>query len=396
MLRAGGLRTDRLGSAPTVADVRRLARQRLPQLAFDFIDGGAGSEITLRANLADLARVSLSPRSLVDLTEVDCSIELFGERMPLPLVMAPCGLMRIGGGDGELGAVRAAGKAGVTYTISTASSWSIEEVAEHATGPLWFQLYLWRSRDVVGRLVDRARDAGCRALVITLDVPVNGKRPRDHRNGMSIPPRITPRNAVQVARRPAWFLHLLRGPAIGFRNLQGIAEGSSAMSHQEYVNRELVNPRASWADVQWLRREWDGPLILKGVMSVEDALAAKNAGADAVIVSNHGGRQLDSLPSSVSVLPRVRDAVGDSMEVLVDGGIRSGTDAVKVRAMGASAVGIGRPWAWGVGAGGEKGVARVLELFHQEVNETLSLLGSPTMSSVGRDRVQYPREWENG
>lgn len=396
MLRAGGIRTDRLGTSPTIADIRLLAKHRLPKLAFDFIDGGAGSEITLRANVRDMERVLLQPRSLVDITDVDTSIELFGERMPIPMFLSPCGLMRIAGGDGELAAVRAAGRAGLTYTISTASSWSIEEIAAQATGPLWFQLYLWRSAEVVETLVSRAKAAGCAALVVTLDVPVNGKRPRDHRNGMSIPPKVTPRNAVQVARRPKWFLDLLRGPAIGFRNLQGIAEGSSAMSHQEYVNTQLVNPRASWDDVATLRAQWDGPLILKGVMSTDDALSARRAGADAVVVSNHGGRQLDSLASTVSTLPRILDAVGGSMPVLVDGGIRSGTDIVKLRAMGAAAVGIGRPWAWGVGAGGERGVARALEILRDEVEESLCLLGQPHAAALDRTYVGFPPEWTGG
>ncbi|MFV0375032.1 alpha-hydroxy acid oxidase [Microbacterium sp.] len=393
MLREGGIRTDRWETAPTIGDIRRLARRRLPQLAFDFIDGGAGAEITLRANVADLAQVTLRPRSLVDISDVDTSVELFGQRLPMPLVMSPCGLMRIAGGEGELAAVRAAGQAGVTYTISTASSWSIEEIAAQASGPLWFQLYLWRSREVVRTLVDRARAAGCAALVVTLDVPVNGKRPRDHRNGMSIPPKVTPRNALQVARRPRWFLDLLRGPAIGFRNLEGIATGSSAMSHQEFVNTQLVNPRASWEDVSWLRREWDGPLILKGVMSTADAAQASAVGADAVVVSNHGGRQLDSLASSARTLPRILDAVGDAMPVLVDGGVRSGTDVVKLRAMGAAAVGVGRPWAWGLGAGGERGVARALEIFRDEVTETLCLLGTPHAETLTTDDVHVPAAW---
>jgi L-lactate dehydrogenase (cytochrome) len=393
MLRAGGIRTDRLGTSPTIADIRLLAKHRLPKLAFDFIDGGAGSEITLRANVRDIERVVLQPRSLVDISRLDTSVELFGQRMPLPMFMSPCGLMRIAGGDGELAAVRAAGRAGITYTISTASSWSIEEIAEQATGPLWFQLYLWRSPRVVETLVTRAKEAGCSALVVTLDVPVNGKRPRDHRNGMSIPPKVTPRNAIQVARRPKWFLDLLRGPAIGFRNLQGIAEGSSAMSHQEYVNTQLVNPRASWDDVAALRAQWDGPLILKGVMSTEDATSARKAGADAVVVSNHGGRQLDSLASSVSTLPRILDEVGSAMPVLVDGGIRSGTDVVKVRAMGAAAAGIGRPWAWGVAAGGERGVERTLDILRDEVEEALCLVGQPQASSLDRSFVSYPPEW---
>ena len=332
MLVAGGVVTDPLEKAPTVDDVRLLARRRLPKMAFEFIDGGADAENTLRANITDLATVTLRPRSLVDVSTPRLATSITGQDLPMPLVLSPCGLMRIAGGDGELSAVRAAGKAGLTYTISTASSWSIEELAEVATGPLWFQLYLWRSREVVTRLVDRAREAGCTALVVTVDVPVNGKRARDQRNGMSIPPKITVGNAAGVMRHPSWFLGLLRGPAIGFRNLQGIAEGSSAMSHQEYINTELVNLKASWEDIAWLRGVWDGPLYIKGITTVEDAASAARAGADGVVVSNHGGRQLDGLPSSIRALPRIVDEVGDRMTVVMDSGIRHGGDAVKALA----------------------------------------------------------------
>jgi len=393
LLRAGGRQVDRLAGLPTVTDFRARARRRLPRMAFDFIDGGAGSELTLRANVLDLAGVSLVPRTMVDVSEVNLASTLNGQQLPMPVVLAPCGLVRVAGGEGELAAVRAAGRAGTPYTISTASSWSIEEIAEQATGPLWFQLYLWRSRDVVETLVDRARVAGCTALVVTTDVVVNGKRPRDHRNGMSIPPRITARNALSTAMHPGWFLNLLRGPAIGFRNLQGIAEGSSAMSHQEYVNTELANLSPSWEDLAWLRRRWDGPLYVKGVLSTEDADAALAAGADGLWVSNHGGRQLDSVPSPVSVLPRILDAVGGQIPVLLDGGIRSGTDVVKVLAMGASAVAIGRSWVWGIAAAGERGVSRVLDIYRQEITETLQLMGRLSLDDLSPQLVRYPADW---
>ena len=393
LLRAGGLEVDRLAGLPTVADFRARARRRLPRMAFDFIDGGAGSELTRRANLSDLAQVSLVPRTMVDVSTVDLATTLNGQPLPMPVVLAPCGLIRIAGGEGELAAVRAAGKVGTPYTISTASSWSIEEIAEQATGPLWFQLYLWRSRDVVRTLVDRARAAGCSALVVTTDVVVNGKRPRDHRNGMSIPPRITARNAVSTALHPRWFLSLLRGPAIGFRNLQGIAEGSTAMSHQDYVNTELANLSPSWDDLAWLRRQWSGPLYVKGVLGTEDANAALAAGADGLWVSNHGGRQLDSVPSSVRVLPEILDAVNGRVPVLLDGGIRSGTDVVKVLAMGASAVAIGRSWVWGVAAAGERGAARVLDIYRQEIVETLQLMGRPSVGDLTVQMVSYPAAW---
>jgi L-lactate dehydrogenase (cytochrome) len=384
MLVAGGMSTDPLDRAPTVADVRELARRRLPRMAFDFVDGGAGKEVTLRANESDFADVLLRPRSLVDVAQQSLTTTLAGQQLPMPLLLAPCGLIRVVGGDGELAAVRAAGKAGVIYTISTASSWSIEEIAAEATGPLWFQLYLWRSREVIGALVRRAKESGCQALVVTVDVVVNAKRPRDHRNGMSIPPQVTLRNVGGALRHPAWFASLLRGPPIGFRNLQGIAEGSSAMSHQDYVNTQLANVSATWDDIAWLRRQWDGPLFIK---------AAAHAGADGVFVSNHGGRQLDGVSSSIRALAAIVDAVGSDLDLILDSGIRSGGDVVKAVAVGARAVAIGRSWVWGAAAAGDRGVAHVLELYRNEVRETLTLLGCPDVRALDRSYVSYPADW---
>jgi len=393
MLVAGGVSTDALDRAPTVADVRALAKRRLPRMAFDFVDGGAGAENTLRSNIADLARVTLRPRSLVDMSDVDLTTRVVGQALPLPVVLAPCGLIRVTGGDGELSAVRSAGRAGLTYTISTASSWSIEEIAAAASGPLWFQLYLWRSPQVVSQLVQRAKDAGCSALVVTVDVVVNSKRPRDHRNGMSIPPQVSWRNAAGAVRHPRWFASLLHGPPIGFRNLQGIAEGSSAMSHQEYVNTELANLGATWDDVARLRRRWDGPLFIKGITTVADAQNAAAAGADGIFVSNHGGRQLDGLPSSISTLPLIADAVGDRLDIVLDGGVRFGGDVVKAVAVGAKAVAIGRSWVWGAAAAGERGVDHVLTIYRNEIREALMLLGCPQVTSLDRSLVDFPAEW---
>ncbi|GAB3559733.1 alpha-hydroxy acid oxidase [Spelaeicoccus albus] len=396
MLIAGGVSVDSLAAAPTIADIRLLARRRLPRMAFDFVDGGADAENTLRANVADLAKVTFDPRSLVDVSTGDLSTTVTGERMPMPLLLGPAGSVRIFGGDGELSAVRAAGKAGLTYTISTASSWSIEEIAAEATGPLWFQLYMWRSPDIVRNLVKRAADVGCTALVVTIDVPVNGKRARDQRNGMSIPPQVTLRNAAGAIRHPAWLASLLRGPAIGFRNLQGIAEGSSAMSHQEYINTELVNLSATWDDIAWLRREWDGPLFVKGVMSLDDAEQAARVGADGIFVSNHGGRQLDSLPSSISVLPRMVDSFGDRLSIIFDGGVRSGGDVLKAKAIGADAAALGRSWVWGAAAAGERGVERVIDIYRSELRETMILLGKTSVDQIDRSVVHFPSEWSGG
>lgn len=394
MLVSGGISSDPLERAPTVDDLRAMARRRVPKMSFDFVDGGAGAETTLRANVSDLERVTLRSRSLVDVSRPTLATSVVGQRLPMPVVLAPCGLIRVIGGDGELSAVRAAGAAGLTYTISTASSWSIEEIAAEASGPLWFQLYLWRSREVITALVQRARAAGCTALVLTVDVVVNSKRPRDHRNGMSIPPQITLRNVAGAVRHPAWFASLLRGPAIGFRNLQGIAEGSSAMSHQEYVNTQLANLSASWDDIAWLRRSWDGPLFVKGITTVEDAQSAAAAGADGIFVSNHGGRQLDGLPSAISTLPLIADAVGDRLDIILDGGIRSGGDVVKAVALGARATAIGRSWVWGAAAAGQRGVEHVAEIYRTEIEEALMLLGCPHAADLDRSRVNYPSEWD--
>ncbi|WP_375424048.1 alpha-hydroxy acid oxidase [uncultured Friedmanniella sp.] len=392
MLVAGGITTDRLAYAPTVADVRLLAKRKLPRMAFDFVDGGADSEITLRANVADLERVRFVPSSLRDVSTTALATAVVGQQMPMPLVLAPCGSMRVVGRDGELSAVRAAGAAGLTYTISTASSWSIEEIAEQASGPLWFQLYMWRSREVVETLVDRARAAGCRALVVTVDVAVNGKRSRDQRNGMSIPPQVTLRNALGAVRHPGWFTSLMTGPTIGFRNLMGVAEGSSAMSHQEYINTQMVNLKASWEDVAWLRRTWDGPLLVKGVTSRHDVEQARRVGADAVWVSNHGGRQLDSLPSTVSVLAPLVEAA-EGMEVIVDSGVRTGGDVVKMLGLGATAAAVGRPWVYGLAAAGERGVTKVVDILTAELRETLILLGETDVGAIGRQHLRVPPEF---
>jgi L-lactate dehydrogenase (cytochrome) len=393
MIAAGGIETDPLKRAPKISDVRALARKRLPRMAFDFVDGAADAEHTLRANESDLARVTFRTVSMRDVSTQDLSATVVGQKLPLPVIAAPTGLIRIAGGEGELAAVRAAGRAGMPFTISTASSYSMEEIAEHACGPLWFQLYMWRSEKVVDHLVQRARKIGASALVVTIDVAVNGKRARDHRNGMSIPPKVTLGNAASVMRHPRWFAGLLSGPPIGFRNLVGIAEGSSAMSHQEYVNTELSNLSASWDDIASLRRKWDGALIVKGIMSEQDAQDALRVGADAVWVSNHGGRQLDSQPSTISVLPRIADVVEGRADIIFDSGIRQGADVAKALSLGATATAIGRPWVYGLAAAGDRGMAHVADILATELAETLILLGRPRAEELDRSCVRIPAEW---
>jgi isopentenyl diphosphate isomerase/L-lactate dehydrogenase-like FMN-dependent dehydrogenase len=382
-----------LNAVPSISDMRLLAKRKLPKMIFDFVDGGAGDETTLRSNEADFSRITFTPRTLVDVREQDTSATFAGATFPLPVVLGPAGLVRVVGRTGELAAVRAAGRRGIPYTISTSSAWSIEEIADVASGPLWFQLYLWRSRDLIQTLVERAKAVGCSALVLTVDVPLNANRIRDLRNGMSIPPRLTLRNAYEAARRPRWILDMMDSPPIGFRNFQGIAEGDSALSHSEFINKELSNLAANWDDLRWLRREWDGPLYVKGITTEEDALLAVAAGADGIIVSNHGGRQLEGLPSSISSFPRIVDALNGQVELLLDGGVRSGVDIAKALAMGASAVTVGRPWVYGVAAGGEAGVERVISIYEQELKQTLALLGANRASEIDLNYVQLPLEW---
>ena len=380
-------------AVPSIADMRLLAKRRLPTMIFDFVDGGAGDENTLRANVDDLRRVTLNARTLVDVRGQDTSATFAGGTFPLPIVFGPAGLVRVVGKEGELAAVRSAGRHGIPYTISTSSSWSIEEIAEVATGPLWFQLYLWRSRELIQDLVARARRAGCTALVLTVDVPLNANRIRDLRNGMSIPPRVTLRNAYEAVRHPRWLLDMLDGPPIGFRNFQGIAEGNSAMSHSEFINKELSNLAANWEDLQWLRREWDGPLYIKGVTTRQDAARAISAGVDGIIVSNHGGRQLDGLPSSTRAFPAVADEAAGRVELFLDGGIRTGVDVAKALALGASAVTVARPWVYGVGAAGERGVDRVVAILEQEFRQTLALLGVGSAREIDTSFAHVPPEW---
>jgi L-lactate dehydrogenase (cytochrome) len=366
----------------TVADLRRRARRRLPRMVFDFVDGGADGELTMQANLDALAAVRFEPRFLADVAGRDTSTTVLGQRVELPFLLAPAGLATVVHPEGELAAARAAGAAGTVLVVSTASGHSLEAIAEAATGPLWFQLYLWKDETVIGQLVDRARACGCSALVLTIDVPVVGKRERDLRNGMSLPPKIRLRGAIDASWRVGWLRGLVTGPPVTFANLTGLATGDSAATIGAYVDRTLVDPTATWERIDWLRRQWSGPLVVKGIMTASDARQAVERGADAVYVSNHGGRQLDSLAGTAEVLPEVADAVAGRAEVLVDGGIRRGADVVKARALGATAALGGRPWFYALAADGEAGVSRLLEIMGADIDRTLALIGVPRFDDV--------------
>ncbi|WP_313084061.1 alpha-hydroxy acid oxidase [Atlantibacter sp.] len=385
---------SKIEQVPSIADMRLMAKRNVPKMIFDFVDGGAGHEITLRHNESDFQRVFFNPRSLVDVSKQDPSAHFGGRDFPLPIILGPAGLVRVVGNKGEVSAVKSAGKRGLVYTISTSSSYSIEDIKQVAQGPLWFQLYLWRNKEIVDGLIERAAKAECDAIVLTIDVPLNANRLRDLRNGMSIPPKITFRNAFEAMTKPRWLMDITSGDPIGFRNFVGIAEGNSALSHSEFINKELSNLSATWEDLKMLRERWPKKLYIKGILTVEDALNAVNCGVDGIIVSNHGGRQLDSTKSAVSCLPALKAAVGDRCEIFLDGGIRSGVDVIKALCMGADAVTLGRSWVWGVAAGGEKGVDRVIDIYQEEIRQTMILLGVSNLSELNEKMISLPAEWQ--
>ena len=375
----------------SVAEARQIAQRRLPRLAFDFVDGGAEDEVTLRANLAAFERVTLRPHPLVDVSKRDLTTTLFGTRIRMPILIGPTGLSRLAGGEGELAGARAAARARTIFTLSSMGSQSIEDVAGTDARPLWFQLYLWRQRDLVESFVERAADAGFEALVVTLDVPVAGNRERDVRNGFTIPPRANARNVVDLLRHPGWFARGLR-PPIAFRNLEGSesADPRQTVAHARYIDESLSNPGATYEDLDRIRALWKGALLVKGVLTGEDAVRAVEHGVDGIIVSNHGGRQLDGAPASLDALDEVAGAVAGRAVVLFDGGVRRGSDVAKALALGAQACLIGRPWLYGLAAGGEDGVLAVLEVLREELDRTLVLTGRRRLADLDRSAVGCP------
>jgi isopentenyl diphosphate isomerase/L-lactate dehydrogenase-like FMN-dependent dehydrogenase len=381
----GGVATGALARALTVEDLRRLARRRLPRAIFDFVEGGAGDELTVARNRDAFARIGLLPRVLVDVGARDQSVTVLGERVATPVLVAPTGMAGLCWPRGEVAAARAAHRAGTIYTLSTHSSCSIEEVARDAPGPLWFQLYVWQNRDLTRSFVERARAAGYRALVLTVDVPIISRRERDLRNGFTIPPRLTVANALDTLRRPDWIRRVLLGPRLTLANLVGApgAPRTDIVTLGGVAHRE-VDPSVAWADLGWFRALWAGPLLLKGVLSADDARRAVDHGVDGLVVSNHGGRQLDGAVASIEALPAIVEAVGGRAEILLDGGVRRGADVVRALALGARAVMVGRPYLYGLAGGGEAGVVRVLEILRDEIDHALALVGVPRAAALDR------------
>jgi L-lactate dehydrogenase (cytochrome) len=365
-----------------IEDLRLLHKRRVPKAFFDYADRGSYSEQTLRANHDDLQQIRFRQRILVDVSKRDLSTKILGEPSALPLILAPVGLLGMQHGDGEIHACRAAQAAGIPFTQSTMSICSIEDIAGSVDKPFWFQLYVMKDRGFIKSLIERAIAAKCSALVLTVDLQVIGQRHQDIKNGMSVPPEWSLGKLVDFATKPAWVSGVLRGKRRTFGNLVGhLKVDDDITSLSTWINSQF-DTTLNWKDVDWIRSIWPGKLILKGILDVEDAEIAAKSGAQAIVVSNHGGRQLDGAPSSIEVLPEIADTVGSQLEVMFDGGIRSGQDVMRALALGAKSCMIGRAYAYGLGAAGQAGVAKAIETLAKELNTTMGLCGVNTIAEI--------------
>jgi L-lactate dehydrogenase (cytochrome) len=369
--------------AANIDDLRQLARRRVPRAFFEYADSGSYAEQTFHANLDDLAAIKLRQRVLVNVDNRDLSTKIIGTPVKAPIALAPIGLCGMLHGDGEILAARAAEAAGVPFTLSTMSICSIEDVAGAVSKPFWFQLYVMRDRGFIKELIQRAAKAKCSALVLTVDLQVLGQRHRDIRNGMTVPPRVTAANVIDVATKPAWALSILKGKRKTFGNLDGHVQGMDGIKSLAQWTNEQFDPRLNWKDVEWIRDQWQGKLIIKGILDTEDARLAAKTGASALVVSNHGGRQLDGASSSIAMLPKVVDAVGSNIEVMFDGGIRTGADILRALALGARSCMIGRAFVYGLGANGEAGVAKAIDILKKELDVSMALTGVKSIDEIG-------------
>jgi L-lactate dehydrogenase (cytochrome) len=371
-------------AAVNIEDLRLAAKRRLPRAIFEFIDGGAHDEATLRANRADFEKLVFQPRYMVDVSQRNLKTTVLGQELSAPIIIAPTGMVGIARRKAELLAARAAETAGVGFCLSCMASVSVDEVAAARRTPFWFQLYVLRDRSACEKLLARAKAAGCTVLVVTVDVPVPGQRERDNRNGFTVPPKLTARNAIDMLRRWDWLADVALGPRPSFANVAPlVANGGDLTTITRFIGDQL-EPSLSWKDFDWLRRVWGGPIVIKGILAPEDARRAVDCGADGIVVSNHGGRQLEGAVSSIAALPAVADAVAGRLEILLDSGIRRGTDVIKALALGARAVLIGRAHVYGVAAGGEAGVGEAIGILKGEIDNSLALLGWPDVRTLDR------------
>ena len=372
----------RLDDCHSIEDLRQAARRRLPRMVFEFVEGGSDDERTLQWNREAFARYQLNPKVLVDVSDIETSTTVLGRTLELPIILAPVGAARLAHHEGELAIARAAEKAGIIYALPSMGNFSIEDVAEVTEGPLWFQIYVWRDRSLLRDYIDRCRAQGYAALCLTVDVPVLGNRERDLKYGMTIPPRFKLRSILDAAMHPRWWWHLLLGQRFTMANVVGRAGMRDDIGALSAFVKSQFDPSVTWRDVEWMLGEWNGPFAIKGILRPEDAARAADLGVQAIVVSNHGGRQLDGTPSALDVLPEIVDAVGDRTEVILDGGIRRGSDIVKALALGARACMIGRSYLYGLAAGGQHGVTRAMEMLESETRRTLALVGCRTPAEL--------------
>jgi len=392
VVRFGRIETDlvkrRLSRAASVADLRRIAKRRLPGGCFDYIDGGAEDERTLAANAQAFAEVRFRPRVLRGIEKIELDTEILGSGSELPLVLAPTGFTRIADPEGELAVARAAARAGIPYTLSTLATRSIEEVRSVSDGRLWFQVYAWRDRALVAEMIQRAAACDYEALVLTVDTAVFGRRERDVRRGFSLPPTLGPATIIDGILHPAWTMSFLRSEPIRFANVVGrsVGDGSSPVNLSDYINSQF-DPALAWSDIEWLRSIWSGRIVVKGIQCVEDAIIAAESGVDAVVLSNHGGRQLDGSPATFSLVSPVADAVAGRTEIICDGGVRRGSDIVKALAAGADSVMAGRAYLYALAAGGELGVDTLLGWWREDMRRTMSLIGAGSVADLDRSFI---------
>ncbi len=376
-----------------IEDLRRIYKRRTPKMFYDYAETGSWTEQTFRENSSDFDDIRLRQRIAVDMTNRTTASQMVGQDVAMPVALAPVGLTGMQRADGEILAAKAAEKFGVPFTLSTMSICSIEDVASRTEKPFWFQVYTLRDDDFMKRLFDRAKEAKCSALVITVDLQIMGQRHKDSKNGLSAPPKFTAASMLNLATKIPWGLEMLQTPRRFFGNIVGHAKGVSDPSSLASWTAEAFDASLNWERIKEFRSWWDGPVILKGILDVEDAKMAANVGADAIVVSNHGGRQLDGALSSIKMLPHIMDAVGDKIEVHFDSGIRSGQDVLKALALGAKGTYIGRAFVYGLGAMGQPGVTKALEVIHKELDTTMALCGERDVANLGKHNLLVPKEF---
>ncbi len=377
-----------------IADLKRIYKRRVPKMFYDYCESGSWTEQTFRENVSDFDQIRLRQRVAVDMTNRTTKGEMIGTKVAMPVALAPVGMTGMQHADGEILAAKAAEKFGVPFTLSTMSICSIEDIAEHTSAPFWFQLYVMRDAKFIDNLLGRAKDAGCEAMVLTLDLQLLGQRHMDLKNGLSAPPKLTPAVIADLMTKWTWGLQMLQTKRRSFGNIVGHAQDVDDISQLHSWTAQQFDPRLNWDTVKEYRKKWDGKMILKGILDVEDAKMAAKVGADAIIVSNHGGRQLDGALSSIKMLRQIVDAVGDKVEVHMDGGIRSGQDVLKALALGAKGTYIGRAFIYGLGAMGERGVTEALNVIHKELDTTMALCGERDVNNLGHHNLLIPKGFE--